>query len=80
MVTFLLHDPWFQCYLVFAGSLSLALLWDYLRRPAAAEDGPRTPRHELLPGGLSFLPSPDSRKPPRPVSRLRRPTRRRWTG
>jgi hypothetical protein len=35
MGTFLLHNPWIQFYLLYAGALWIAFLWDYLRRSPA---------------------------------------------
>jgi hypothetical protein len=72
MGTFLLHNPWIQFYLLYAGALWIAFLWDYLCRSQAARDGARRPQAEAVRGRTTLSPLRRRQKPPRPVSRAGR--------
>jgi len=69
MGTLLLHNPWVQFYLLYAGALSIALLWDQLRQTLAARHSSQTPRNETAHGESPLLPSSVSKKPPESVWR-----------
>jgi len=48
MRNILLHNPWVQFYLLYAGALWVVFIWDYLRKPLAKRDGGRIPTNEAV--------------------------------
>jgi hypothetical protein len=48
METLLLQHPLVQFYLLYVGVLFIALIWDHLRHPPAAQDSPPSPRSKAV--------------------------------